>query len=679
MQYFGDGAPDEMRSRGGKVAISSVGLAALWLLLAYSNALATHAPRADWALAFFWPPVGSFSVRGFLAAQAANGWALAALLLFDLAALGLGLRVLGFVRVRKGAGMAGTAAALVLGTTVAGTACAALAMSGLAFGVVFVGLAVGSGFCLVRARPAGAIREGASALRGLPPVIAAAAGVLALGGLLGALAPEVTDDALRLYLGVPRRALLLHKLAADLFSPFSFVPLAPCGANLPLMALGGDLPAKLLSWQAWLVVAALVHERARDAGAGRWLAGFAAVGWLSLLNVPVLAQTAMPDCSLALAVTTAFLATFGGGKAALAGLLWGCALATKYQAGYFVAGAGMALAFTRPRALAPMAAAALVPVLPWLARNWLEAGTPLAPFWMAWTARGGAEAVPGVNPPAREWFAGRGTSSVLAAPFTLVRRPAYWDSLFPPLVLVLLPAALGLARPRALGAALGISALLWAWQTGNAGRYLLPAFPLVVAEGISGLAGAAGIARRGRAPAVLAAALLAAFVLYEAVLSFGWSFYALNPAGVALGKEPRGRYLERLLIPRPAAWRASLGFAEFAGAGTRYSVTGVLNAYYWPGLPEADVEGLPSRTLRMAMESADTRRLAVKMRQRGWRFLVERGGVPGLPPEISPDNAAAGPRARRLLASFTARRTSVVMGPRSGGAFFTVRKLLPAR
>ena len=663
-----------MRWPRGKRHAVALALIACWSVLTYANALLTHVPRPDWALAFFWPPVGSFSLRGFLAAQAVNGAALGALVLFDLAALGLGLRLLGFMRARATTGLAGTAAALVVGTTTAGTACAAGAMSGVAFPGVFAGFAVLAWACLARIRPGAALRQAGASLRGFPPVLGVAAGVLALGALLGALAPEVTDDALRLYLGVPRRALLLHKLAVDAFSPFSFVPLAPCGANLPLMALLGDLPAKLLNWQAWLLVGALVYERVRDRGTGRVFAGLAAVAWLSLLNVPVLAQTAMPDCQLALAVTVAFTATFGRASPALAGALWGCALATKYQAGYFVAGAGVVLALTRPRALWPLVAASLVPVLPWLARNWLEAGTPLAPFWMSWTARGALVAVPGVNPPARTWLAERDAFSVLAAPFALVRRPAYWDSLFPPLVLVLLPAALAFARPRALGAALGISTLLWAWQTGNAGRYLLPAWPLVVALGVGALGDVGtGLGRKGR---LLAAAVLAALVLYEAVLSFGWSFYALNPAGVALGKEPRARYLERLLEPRPAAWRSALRLGEMAGAGTRYHVSGLLNAYYWPGLPETDVEGLPSRMLRFAAESRDERGMAAKVRQRGWGFLVERGGAPALPPEVSPDDSGAGDHARRLLALFVAHRTRVVLRIGADDAFFTVRRIV---
>jgi hypothetical protein len=181
------------------------------------------------------------------------------------------------------------------------------------------------------------------------------------------------------------------------------------------------------------------------------------------------------------------------------------------------------------------------------------------------------------------------------------------------------------------------------------------------------------LGRKGR---LLAAALLAALVLFEAVLSFGWSFYAMNPAGVALGKEPRARYLERLLEPRPAAWRSALRLGEMAGAGTRYHVSGLLNAYYWPGLPETDVEGLPSRMMGFAAESRDERWMAAKVRQRGWGFLVERGGAPALPPEVSPDDSGAGDHARRLLASFVAHRTRVVLRIGADDAFFTVRRIV---
>jgi hypothetical protein len=639
-----------------------------------------HVPRFDWALGYFFPPLGKPEWKAVLLAQAANGKALGALLLFDLAALALGASLARFMRFRSNGGAMGLAVTLVLGYAAAGTAGAAVALAGLAYPSVYAALGLLGLAFLLRAPVMRVLGGAGTALRGFPAGVAVPALVVALGGLLGALAPEVTDDALRLYLGVPGRALLVHRLVADPLTPFSFVPLLPCGVNLPLVALSGDLPARLLNWQAWLVVGLVVFERVSRGGngarhgAGRLVGALAATAWLALLNVPAVAQTAMPDCLLALAVTSALVSTFPGASPAVAGVLWGCALATKYQAGFFLAGACAALAVTRPRALPSLAGFALLPVFPWLARNWLEAGTPLAPLWMSWTPGGGVEAVPAVNPPARQWAASRGPLAALAAPFNLVRRPAYWDSLFPPLILALLPAALAFARPRALGAALGVAALLWAWFTGNAARYLLPAFPLLVAEGVGGVASFLS-AGASRARAGVFAGLLGVLVLYEAVLSFGWAFLIFNPAGVSEGRESRERYLERMLEPRPVAWEAMRRFATMIPASTRYHVAGVLSARYWPGLPETDGEGMVSRPLLLARGSADEGRLMVAFRQRGWKYLVVRGGFPELPGELRPDAGAAGARATDLLGSFTARRARLALKVSAAGASFSAFEL----
>jgi hypothetical protein len=479
--------------------------------------------------------------------------------------------------------------------------------------------------------------------------------VLIVGIGMGALAPEVTDDALRFFLEVPRRVLLRHRLVPDECWPFGFSPLLPAGVNLPLLALCGGIPAKLLDWQAWVFTAILIFEWLEFRNAGRGWASLGAVAWLGLLNVPVLAQTAMPDCQLAAVCAVAAYAQFGRrGLRRLAGLLWGIALAYKYQAGFLLLGSVVAeIAARRPAAAARISAWALVPFAPHLIRNALAAGTPLAPFFMSWGPDGGTSFLPPFHTYSRWWSGSRTAGAMLAAPFAASTSVSIWDGLLSPLLVAGLPLAFpGAARGPLILIAVSVAA--WTWQAGYAGRYLIPLAPMLLVETFAGISAVADLRQRLRLHQTARAVVFVA-VAFEACLSINWAFYIFNPAGVALGKESPGAYLERMLSPRPATLRAGIRLRGVFEARTGYYAAGMSQAYYWPGLPVLDAEGIAPRMAAWASACPDAARLRVMLRARGVRYLVHQETPSGLPEAMRPDFSGWTPRSLKVYRDFFGR------------------------
>jgi len=401
-------------------------LALSWGILVYFNAFDVHQPRLDWVVRYFWPPIGPWTFSGFMKAQAANVKALLALAVFDVLCWGFGMRALAWLRQRGLTGVFALGVRMALGAALMSFATLGLALAGLAYPVVYAALGVLAACCLpslprLRLGPVWA------QLKGVAWPLKLLAGLLVIGVGAGAMAPEVTDDALRFFLEVPRRTLLLHRLVPEELWPFTWNPPLSLGLNLPLMALADQTVVKLFNWQAWVFVAVLVFSWLKPYQDGR-LAPLAAVAWLAMLNVPVLAQTAMVDCQVAAWVGLAAWAQFRESRSILAGLLWGGALGVKYQAGFFLAGALVADAVFRPRIAWRVLVAATLAASFWLLRNALQAGAPWAPLWMSWEP-GGREVFLPPFYPFQDWVAERSLSAVLAAPFTLATGLSIWDGL----------------------------------------------------------------------------------------------------------------------------------------------------------------------------------------------------------------------------------------------------------
>jgi hypothetical protein len=627
------------------------GAGLVWACLVWTNALPGHALNLDWVWRFFWPPVGRWTWGQVGAAQARNAGALVALALFDLAAWAAGARVVAWVRGGPLPGIFGLGVTVAAGMAVLGVAAAALGLAGLAYPVVVV-LLLAMALASLRRLPA----FGDISLRGIPWPLAVLGGVLVLAGLLGALAPEVTTDALRHWLEAPRQALLLHRIVAAERWPLGWLPLQPVGENLCLVAVAGDVPVRLLSWQASAFVAAALL-----AWGGSW-GPVVAVGWLAGLNHVVLAQLAWTDMRAAAWVLLAAYAQFAARRSRLAGLCWGAAVATKPQAAIFLAAAvgGEALA-RRPLAAARLAGWSLWPLLPWLARNWLGAGSPLAPW--------GSDLLVAFFLPQREWLRHESWTAVLAAPFTAATAAASWDGLLSPALVAVLPLA-ACAGPGALASSVALvptAALAlagWAWTAGYAGRYLVPAVPLLL---VACALGAGRLAVPARVRGAVTGALALAFA-WEGAVSIALAFYIFNPSGVALGRETPARYLERVLAPRPATWGTGRVLRRHVAVTARVYVSGTGEAHYWPGVPVLEAEGLAPPLAAWGAAAPAAARLRVVLRQRGVRWLVDEETGAALIPGLHPAYEAWTPRARGRWREVLARwgRPVAVTGDGTG-------------
>lgn len=601
-------------------------LGAAWGLLVFANAVSAHPLNPDWVWRFFWPPVGEWSWARFLAAQERNLLVIAVVAVFDLGCWAAGRGALALVGAGRIPGIAGAGIAAAAGMALCGAAAAALGLAGLAYPGCVGAIPLVALLCVRRVRgvPAGA------GTPGIPVPFALIGAVLIAAGLLGALAPEVSTDALRHWVEAPRRAFLLHRLAAPERWPLGWLPVQPVGENMCVAALAGDLPVRVLAWQAWVLVAAILV--AWDA---KWGAA-AAVCWLAGLNHSVLAQLGWTDTRAAAWVLLAGWAQFRARRGVLAGLAWGAAVATKPQAGIFLAAAvaGQALGGS-PAKAARMLAASAVPMLPWLARNWVGAGHAFAPV--------GGGTLSAFFLQQRAWLRHESATAILAAPFEAAARTTIWDGLLSPLLVVLLPLA-AVAPGAGLKWTVALAVAGWAWTAGYAGRYLLPAAPLLLAAAASGAA-RIDAPRRVR---VLVLAAVAVAAAWEGAVSLAFSFFVFNPAGVAEGRETPSAYLARVLTPRPATWEARGALRRRVPPAAPLYVSGCGDAHYWPGVPVLEAEGLAPPLAVWAEGCASPARLRIALRQRGIEWLVDEDTGAALIPGLLPDFAAWTPRALRV-------------------------------
>ncbi len=601
-------------------------LAVSWGALVYVNALTVHRPNLEWVGRYFWPPVGAFSWAACFHAQAGHLFALSSLGIFDIVCWGLGVRALVWLGQNRVSGAFGLGVRFVAGAALVGFAAMGLALTGLAYPAVYAGLAIVGASCFPLRPPLGGWRRVVSAsgfsirkaLADFPGPLKVFSFIMVFAAVAGAMAPEATDDALRFMLEIPRRALILHRLIPEGHLPLTWTPWLPHVISLPLVALAGEVPVKLLNTQGFILVALLVAEWLRADRRTRAFAPYAAASWLALLNVSVLAHTAMTDCASVSWLLLAVIAQFRWRRPILAGLLWGGAIGFKYQSGIFLAGAVMAeLVFNRAfawRVLAP----ALIVGGTWLVRNELFTGSPLAPFFMAWGEGSGSVVIPDFFYRVKEWLDYRTVGAWLAAPYLLATRITMWDALLSPLLVACLPLAFMPATSARMKIFLAVALVTWGWAVGNNGRYLLPLAPILLVVAWRNGPSLLGKSLRGwPLKAVFTLALV-----YEASMSLHWGFYIFNPLSVALGREDRATYLARVLVPRPTTWQMGERMRTILEPDSRYYLVGANHAHYWPGLPMLDAEFSPPQLAAWASACTNAGRLRVKLRQRGINFLV---------------------------------------------------------
>lgn len=589
-----------------------------WGALVYANAVHAHHIDPAWVLNYFWPPVGEFSVRRFLAAQRLFWHAAFMAAVCATALVGCGSRVHRWIRDRRRTGLLVAAEQAALGVLAGGTAVLGLALTGLVLvpvlAVVLAALVLFDVPAVLRAARevrAAIVRLDLSA----PAAIVAA--VTVAGVLAGTLAPETANDALRFHLDVPRRLLLLHRLVPQEEYIYAWFPMLPECLSTLAFWLGGPAAVRILCWANDVLIALVIGSLVASSRSSGKYATAAAASWCVLLGVPILAPMAMTDCFVALLVTLALVAQLVRRDLLLAGVLWGTALGTKYQTGIFLLGALVAQLVSGPRGLVRLGIACALPCLPLAARAWLGTGSPVAPFFVNWWGAGPQEHWLPLADVRQLWLATTSPLLCATALFRLATRVSIWDSLCSPLFVVLVPVALLLGRPASMRMAMLVALVVWSLVAGYSGRYLLPLVPLTL------IISAGALQRRfgdllASGPARLG---FLALVTFEAAASLHWAYRAVDPNTIISGRETPEAYVRRNVVPRPLFYDVAVQVKPRLNPAVRYYLAGMDNGFYLGGLPYIETEDLPSPWSRWSAESADTIRLRIKIRQRGLRYL----------------------------------------------------------
>jgi len=338
-----------------------------------------------------------------------------------------------------------------------------------------------------------------------------AGALLLLAPLLEALGPEVGWDALTYHLALPERTLASNGLFVTPFSAFSAFP-----GNMEMLyvlALGleGDLLAKLLNLQLGVLTLFLLVRLGRrfSARCARWAPFFLMAEPLFMDELAWAYNDLMTGFYglLCVALVMSWCEERRRSDLVLAGLFAGACIGTRYAGGAVLLSLCTAL-LLRPggRGLRANGGAALVLVAlvalvaaPWLLRNLLFTGNPVAPVLQGWLQAPGAEYF---DPVALSQYVafvasigmGRDLVSWLMLPWnlTMETRPGdYLESFgfrLGPLHLLGVAAALPmlwLTRRREVSFLLvfaGVFTTLW-FLTFQEARYLLPVFPVLALIG----------------------------------------------------------------------------------------------------------------------------------------------------------------------------------------------------
>lgn len=463
------------------------------------------------------------TLSGEAALRATQGLGVAALV--GAACLGAGRALLGH------RGPLPWPSALGAGYALLGAGQTALAFTGLA--------GRGTAAALVVLLALGWVRPGSLTRPRLPLVGALGLLVLLGAGALHALAPPTDTDELYYQLAIPRFITETGGLAGGFLHPDMSRPSPVQAAAAALYALGGETAPRL--FHLGLTVALVLG--ARELAAARFGEGAGDLGAAALAGSYTVASTAgfaYADVPAGLFLLLAADAALDR-RAPATGLWAGLAVAAKYTAGPAALAVCLVAAWElrrHPGVVLAAAALALLPLLPWWARNAATGLHPLFPF-AGWPA---ADAFRFVYP--EKYGAGRDLLATALLPWNLLMR-AETDSFVFLGRLNLAWAGLGvgtllalrrepLARRLAFVVALGFAA--WA-ASAQLLRYLVPL--LAVA------AYASGAARAGRATWLLFALSLPANLVPL------WS-RAADVAAAARGAEARDAYLARALPAWPA-------------------------------------------------------------------------------------------------------------------------------
>lgn len=275
--------------------------------------------------------------------------------------------------------------------------------------------------------------------------------------LLPALKPEVSADGLAMHLAIPAEVAARTRWHFDVArSAWAVMPMGGDWAYTIVYLLGGEMAARLLNWSFLALAGALVWRAAGSA----WLAALFASTPLVMLATGSL----FVENLLAAFVLAGFLTPGAAGAALL-----GAAVNVKLGA---LAFAAPALIFKRRAALWA------VPFALWpYATAWMKTGNPVFPFFNhVFRSPLFDSAAPFLDARYRE---GLSWTTLYDVTFHSSRFLEGRDGALGVAWLLLVPAALLVARGRALGAlALGLGGAAAAFSGQSYLRYVYPALPL---------------------------------------------------------------------------------------------------------------------------------------------------------------------------------------------------------
>jgi hypothetical protein len=523
----------------------------------------------------------------------------------------------------------------------AGSGGPARGLVGIAVGSGAIGLGVlGAGFAGLLFRGPASLLVVAAALKAVPRVrlpgwrwafaadcwvLTAAIAIALFLALLGALAPEVSFDALAHHLAHPSVWASAHKVHA---LPYHFLSLYPAMLEMQYLLailLGGPALAKLVHYGWGLVTIAALITWARRSLPDAWALA-AAAGFALLPYVQTVMMWAYVDLGASGYLTLALMTACEGAAApALLGVLCGLCAGTK-AAGVFapvLVGAVLLGRRAGRRAWTGFVAAAFLTAAPWGVRNWAFAGSPVAPFlsgifpvlwWdpgnqaryakelgsyeLGHAPVGGAIALL-----AHAWSASVRNFGVLDQQAGM---GAWFLWLIPLLSLFSVPAARLPAR-----LALGFF-VLW-FLIPRQVRYLLPVWPaaaLASAHALRAVAARGGLAL---IPVWGAGLMLALGVAG----GFQREHWVINPLPVVFGAETPDAYHARGLPGKQYTVRAAEWLRLHPAAGRTLVVSHYgLNLLWGPRAIAQSVFDTPL-VQRAAREAAGQSRIPVKIRQLG--------------------------------------------------------------
>ncbi len=415
--------------------------------------------------------------------------------------------------------------------------------------------------------------------------------ILCMGAVcfLVSLAPENGWDPAYYHLRLPKLYALHHKIGFVAYIYPSHYPQSIEMLYGMGWLLGGEGAAKIVNWALWALAGCAVHALARPLGERTALRAAALAVTLPLAGT--LACESYIDLGLTSFELLALAAALGG-RMAVAGALIGCAMGTKYT-GILAALALAAAAWKSGmpfRRIAGLAAVSAVPVLPWLCKNAVFTGDPVAPFFypqlgtlewaggMSQTAQ--SLVIPNLLP--KTWWE-RG-EALLLGPWWFLKAGAF--AVFTPFVIGSLP-LLAWRWPGRM-AAIRVYAL-----TGTAlclilapdGRYWQPFAFALCALGAAAWESAESVpAPKGRA--ALGIRAITASVAWLSI-AVGPLYHLVDmqrmftPFGTVLGVESRDHYTMRLAQPSPWYAVAVKWTGRNIPNGERVAVVSDVQAYHF--------------------------------------------------------------------------------------------------